>query len=122
MKTVEEVCGLSSKEVASPRKVGREREIEERIEGITERVRRRNERVGRSMKLTVDEFKNHFESVSRDRYEERPELIERAVRGAVHLRNDSRAKEANECLNVVHESEEIREAMKETRESAPGLE
>ena len=26
--------------------MGREREIEERIEGITERVRRRNERVG----------------------------------------------------------------------------
>ena len=75
----------------------------------------------RSMKLTEDEFKNHFESVSRDRYEERPEVIERAVRGAVDLRNDTRAKEANECLNVVPESEEIREAMKETRESAPGL-
>ena len=37
------------------------------------------------------------------------------------LRNDIRAKEANECLNVVPESKEIREAMKETRESAPGL-
>ena len=47
-------------------------------------------------------------------------MIERAVRGAVDLRNDSRAKEANECLNVVPESEEIREAMKETFESAPG--
>ena len=40
------MCGLGSKGVASPWKVGREREIEERIEGITERVRRRNERVG----------------------------------------------------------------------------
>ena len=48
-------------------------------------------------------------------------MIERAVRGAVDLRNDRRAKEANECLNVVPESEEIREAMKETRESALGL-
>ena len=48
-----------------------------------------------SMKLTVDEFKNHFESVSKDRYEGRPEVIQRAVRGAVDLRNDSRAKEAN---------------------------
>ena len=46
VKTVEEVCGLGSREVASPWTVGREREIEERIEGITERVRRRNERVG----------------------------------------------------------------------------
>ena len=75
----------------------------------------------RSKKVTVDEFKNNFESVSRDRYEERPEVIERAVRGALDLRNDSRAKEANEFLNVVPESEAIREAMKETRESAPGL-
>ena len=60
-----------------------------------------------SMKLTVDEFESHFESVSKDRYEERPEEIERAVRGAVDLRNNRRAKEANECLNVVPESEEI---------------
>ena len=74
------------------------------------------------MQLTVDEFKSHFESVSNDRYEERRDVIERAMRGAVDLRNDRRAKEANvQCLNVVPESEEIREAMKETRESAPGL-
>ena len=32
------------------------------------------------MNLTVDEFKEHFESVSKDRYEERPEVIERAMR------------------------------------------
>ena len=82
------------------------------------RLGTRERPAARSMKLTVDEFKNHFESVSKDRYEERPEVIERAVRGAADLRNDSRAKEANECLNVVPESEEIREAMKETRESA----
>ena len=42
VKTVEEVCGLGNRGVASPWTVGREREIEERIEGITERVRRRN--------------------------------------------------------------------------------
>ena len=193
MKTAEEVSDQSSKGVASPWILGREREIEERIEGIIERVRGRNERVGmlnarrrlrarrgrgmeqledeearirgeikearkelrflvieeceeasvrgrigdmyeclrrlgtrerlaaRSMKQTVDDFKNHFESLSRDRYEERPEVIERAVRGAVDLRNESRTKEANECLNVVPESEEIREAMEVTRESVPGL-
>ena len=73
------------------------------------------------MKLTEDEFKNHFESVSRDRYGERQEVIERAVRVAVDLRKDSRAKAANECLNVVPESKEIREAMKEIGESAPEL-
>ena len=55
----------------------------------------------RSMKLTADEFKNHFGSVSSDRYEERPEVFGRAVGAAVDLRNNSRAKETNECLNVV---------------------
>ena len=85
------------------------------------RLGTRERPAARSMQLTVDEFKSHFESVSKDRYEERPDVIERAVRGAVDLRNDRRAKEANGCLNVVPESEEISEAMKETRESAPGL-
>ena len=33
----------------------------------------------------------------------------------------ARVKEANECLNVVPECEEIREAMRETCKSAPGL-
>ena len=48
-------------------------------------------------------------------------LIEMAVRRAVDLRNDCRAKEVNECLNVVPEIKEIRESIKETRESAPEL-
>ena len=76
------------------------------------RLGTRERPAARSMQLTVDEFKSHFESVSKDRYEESPDVIERAVRGAVDLKNDRRAKEANECLNVVPESEEIREAMK----------
>ena len=46
VKTVEDVCGINSKGMASPCTVGKEREIEKRIEGITERVRRRNEWVG----------------------------------------------------------------------------
>ena len=104
------------------------KECEERVRGrigdmykCLRRLGTRERPAQRSMKLTVDEFKNHFESVSRDRYEERPEVIERTVKGAVDLRNDSRAKEGNECLNVEPESEEIREAVKEKRESAPGL-
>ena len=85
------------------------------------RLRTKERTAARSMKLTVDELKNHFESVAKDVYEERPEAIERAVRGAVDLRNDRREKKSNECLNVVPGSEEIREVMKETRESVPGL-
>ena len=34
----------------------------------------------RTMKLTMDEFKEHFESASRNRYEDSPEVIERAVK------------------------------------------
>ena len=77
--------------------------------------------VARSMKLTMDEFKDHYQNVLKDRYEERQGVIERAVRGAVDSRYDNRVKEPNVCLNVVPEFAEIREAMKETRESAPGL-
>ena len=73
------------------------------------------------MRLTVNEFKDHFESVSKERNEDRPEVIERAVRRAVDVKNDSRVKEVNECLNVVPESEDIRKALKEIRESAPEL-
>ena len=82
------------------------------------RMGKRERPATRSMKLIVEEFKEPFESVSRNRYQERPEVIERAMRGAVDLRND-RANEESECLNVVLESEEINEATKETRESAP---
>ena len=65
----------------------------------------------RNMHLRVKE--HYFVSVSKDRYEERQGEIERSVRGAVDLRNDSRTRKANECLNVVPESEEMREAMEE---------
>ena len=39
-------CGLSSRGVTSPRTMARKREIGEKIEGITEKLRRRNEKVG----------------------------------------------------------------------------
>ena len=43
-------------------------------------------------------FKEHFERVSK--YEERPDVIESAVRGMIDLYNDRRAKEANVWLNL----------------------
>ena len=46
VKTVEEVCSLCSRRLANPWTLGREREIDERIAWITEKVRRRNEKVG----------------------------------------------------------------------------
>lgn len=204
VESAEEVCGRLKKEIANPWTIGREEEIEEKVERIRERVNRRNERMdvlnarrrlrvrrggrgveemevelervrgevkearkdlkrlmrrlerdwwkrvigeceeacargkigemykclrklgtrnrpaARSTTVTVSEFKEHFERVSKDRYEEEPRVIEEAVRGAVDLRNDRRAREANELLNEVPEREEIMDAMKEMRESAPG--
>ena len=51
----------------------------------------------------MSDFKEHFEGVSKDRYEERPDVIEMA------------AEELNEWLNKVSERIHIMDAMKETR-------
>ena len=74
----------------------------------------------RGTTVTVNEFKEHFESVSNERYENDPSVIAEVVRGAKDLRRMRRAKEANDFMNEVPEREEIEEAMKEMSESAPG--
>ena len=70
--------------------------------------------------LASEQFKEHFESVSRERYEEEPEVIEGAVRNARDLRGDASAREANERMNEVPSVAEIEAAMKVMKESAPG--
>ena len=72
--------------------------------------------------VNANEFKEHFERVSKDRYEEEPSMIVETVNRAKDLRMDVRAQEANEFMNEVPEREEIEEAMKEMKESAPGEE
>ena len=80
----------------------------------------RDKPAARSMNVTVNEFKEHFERVSKERYEEDPSAIEEAVSRAKDLRGDERAIEANELLNETPEREEIMQAMSDIRESAPG--
>ena len=80
----------------------------------------RGKPAGRGTTVTAKEFKEHFERVTKDRYEESPRVIEEAVGRARDLRMDERAIEANEFMNEVPEAEEIMEAMNEMRESAPG--
>ena len=63
----------------------------------------------------MDEFKEHFERVSRERYEENPRVVERVN----DLRIDGRARRANEMLNVLPERMEIERAMNEMRDSSP---
>ena len=70
--------------------------------------------------ITMDEFKRHFEKVSRDRYEIEPSKLEEAIEGTKDLRYDARAIEANATLNTTPTRNEILEAIKEIRESAPG--
>ena len=73
-----------------------------------------------SNRITVGEFKVHFEKVSRDRYEEEPSVIARAIARVEDLRGDGKAKMANEKLNAVPERVEIEMAMKEMKDSSPG--
>ena len=80
----------------------------------------RGKPAARSVNVTLQEFKEHFESVTKDRYEEDPAVIQGAVESATDLRRDERAREANELMNETPEREEIMKAMKEMRESAPG--
>ena len=81
----------------------------------------RDKPAGRSTTVTVKDFKEHFERVSKDRYEEDPRVVNEAVGKATDLRGDPKAREANEAMNEVPEREEILEALKEMRESTPGI-
>jgi len=73
-----------------------------------------------STTITSREFREHFEGVSRDRYEEDRETIEEVLGRVRDLRGDRRAEEADELMNEEPGEEEIEEAIGEIRESAPG--
>ena len=73
-----------------------------------------------SSMITIGEFKEHFERVSNVRYEEDPSVIARVIEGVVDMREDERAKRANDRLNLVPERDEIERAMKDMKDSSPG--
>ena len=73
-----------------------------------------------SVGITVEEFREHFEKVSEKRYEVDPAVIGGVIEKVRNLRGCEKAREANECMNGELGREEIEEAMKEIRESAPG--
>ena len=80
----------------------------------------RGVKAGESSTISISEFKNQFESVSRERYEEDPSVIASVIEKVDDLRMDDRAKAANDRLNVIPEREEIMKAMSEMKDSAPG--
>ena len=77
-------------------------------------------RAGRGGMLRANDFKEQFENVSSERYEESPQEIAATVRNARDLRGDAKAREANERMNEVPTRREIVNAMDEMKESAPG--
>ena len=70
--------------------------------------------------ITKEEFKVHFQKVSKDRFESDPQFLEEVVDMAEDLRGTAKAVEWEEKLNAVPEFEEMVEEMKLMRESAPG--
>ena len=80
----------------------------------------RGVKVKEGTNVTVREFKEHFESVSRERYEVDPSVIERVIEGVKDLRGTVEGVLENERMNMIPEVEEIEKAINEIKESAPG--
>ena len=94
--------------------------VGEMYEILRELGMRGKKRAGRGGALRANDFKTQFESVSKDRYEEEPGVLENAVGGAKDLRENEEAIEANRRMNEIPGREEVMKAMKDMRESAPG--
>ena len=77
-------------------------------------------RANEGTNVTANEFKDHFQRVSCERYEVDPTVIEGVVNGVRDLRGTAEAILGNESMNVRIERGEIECAIKEIRESAPG--
>ena len=84
-------------------------------------IGRKNLKEPASVQITAEEFKEHFERVSKERYEVEPSVIRNAIEGVRDHRGDEKAIEANEFMNQDLSEEEIDCAIREMKESAPGL-
>ena len=87
---------------------------------ILKEIGRKEWKAPPSVGITVEEFREHFEKVSEKRYEVDPAVIGGVIEKVRNLRGCEKAREANERMNGELGREEIEEAMKEMRESAPG--
>ena len=65
--------------------------------------------------ITTSEFKEHFEKVSKDRYEASPADIFRAVHKMTGKRDDPKALTENDILNGTPTNEEIDECIHTSR-------
>ena len=72
------------------------------------------------MEGATEEFREHFEKVSEKRYEVDPAVIGEVIGKVQDLGGCEKAREANDCMNGELGREEIEEATKEMKDSAPG--
>ena len=87
---------------------------------ILKEIGRKEWKMPPSVGIKVEEFREHFEKVSEKGYEVDPAVIRGVIEKVRDLRGCEKVREANECMNGELGREEIEEAMKEMRESAPG--
>ena len=71
-------------------------------------------------KLTKEDFKTHFEKISKHRFENDPTEIEEMLSKVDDIRETEAARNWNDTLNMIPSNEEIFEQMDKMRESAPG--
>ena len=84
------------------------------------RLSKRDWKAPRSTTITVKQFRDHFEGITRNRYEELPRAIAEVVSQARDLRDDEESREVSREIDDEPIALEIRGAMKEMRDSAPG--
>ena len=68
----------------------------------------------------MKEFREHFEKVSEQRYEVDPAVIREVIERVQDMSGCEKARKVNEWMNGMLGREEIEEATKEMKESAPG--
>ena len=70
--------------------------------------------------VSTGEFKEHFESLTAERFERESREVEEVVKSMADLRGNQEAQAANDRMNVIPSEEEIMKAIEETKDSAPG--
>ena len=84
------------------------------------RLSKRDWKAPRSTTITVEQFREHFEGITRDRYEESPRAIVDVVSQVRDLRDDEEYRQVSREIDGEPSALEMRGAMKEMRDSAPG--
>ena len=71
--------------------------------------------------FSVEEYKNHFETVSQDRQKVTNQMISWALSRVEDKRNDERIREAGEVLEKNLEREETGKGIKKIKDGTPGI-